>query len=59
MTVYLDKISEFSIFLSIRNHSLTEILDHLLRVVLSPDEPGEILVRKFIELFYHVKKDQR
>ena len=36
MKEYLDKISEFSTFLSARDHSLKEILDHLLRVVLVP-----------------------
>lgn len=36
MRIYFDKISEFSNYLSGRDHSLKEILDHLVRVVLVP-----------------------
>lgn len=43
MTIFLDKISELSNFLSARDHSLEEILDHLLRVVLVPINPDSLV----------------
>lgn len=43
MKTYLDNVSEFSIFLSGRDHTLKEILDHLVRVVLTPINADSII----------------
>lgn len=42
--VYLNQISEFAIYLSARSHSIQEILDHLVRVVLIPLEVNSIVL---------------